>query len=348
MQQYHFTHDGGPGRALEKSVLFLGLIGFTTDQEQVLQEVMSRTGAGGVRWRLASVDDADAWWVNGSRAQLLADGSLRVAAGVVGRRSVQLQLAEVDRPIAFSEPLAPRDFEPACRFSLESVASMHQMLAEFEKWLRPLAAQLCVASGVISHEAELVSSVYHVSANGRLLAVIDLRGDAGVLPTARSADFEGALWSARPSSAAYIPDSFARVTMSQLMWQYALRTELDLLPGRYRTGAIYFRRPPHLAQRVLSDTHLLLMRELASEPATFEDLQFRTGLAGGALARHLAALYLVGSITSNARRARRGGVGSGAGLTHSGLPSRPDEPAPPQAWLRPHRTDPTAPAPLHR
>jgi len=179
--------------------------------------------------------------------------------------------------------------------------------------------------------------------------VIDLRGETGVLPTARPADFDNALWNARPSSAGYIPESFARITASQLMWQYALRTELDLLPGRYRTGAIYFRRPPQLAQRVLKDTHLLLIRELAGEPATFEELQFRTGLAGADLTRHLAALYLVGSITSNARRARRGGVGSAAGLAHSGLPSRSDEPATPQAWLRPHHPDLTAPAPmLHR
>nr|MDQ6880944.1 hypothetical protein [Pseudomonadota bacterium] len=100
-----------------------------------------------------------------------------------------------------------------------------------------------------------------------------------------------------------IPESFVRISLSELMWQYAVRTTRDVLPKRYRTKMLYFRRAPHLPQRLLTDSHLLLIRELATGIGTFADLQQRTGMGAGPLARILAALYLVGTITSNPKRA---------------------------------------------
>lgn len=92
------------------------------------------------------------------------------------------------------------------------------------------------------------------------------------------------------------------------MWQYAMRTRRDALPSHYRTSMLFFRRPPRLPQRVLKDSHLLLLRELAQSPGNFEELQQRTGLVEPLLARDLAALYLVGSITSNPKRAAAGAL----------------------------------------
>jgi len=100
------------------------------------------------------------------------------------------------------------------------------------------------------------------------------------------------------------PPSFPRASVSQLMWQYAQRTRRDLLPPHYRSKPLYFRRPPRLAQRQLKDAHLLLMRELVAQPGLgFSALQQSTGLGEEALARCLSALYVVGSITSNPKRA---------------------------------------------
>ena len=257
-------------------------------------------------WDLGKLADADAWWVNGSRSQLLTDGSLRVSPGAPAGRSLQLNLAEVDRPIAFAEPIASKDFQPALRFDMESVRSMNAVLARFEAGLRPLAAQFCLASHVIENESAMAAGVYHVNANGALLAVVNLQGQVGVLPTARPVDFAGALWHHRPASADSIPETFVRASLSQLMWQYALRTSRDVLPKRYRKGLLYFRRPPRLPQRLLKDAHLLLIRELACAAGSFEELQQRTGLAAGPLARHLGALYLVGAITANPKRAATG------------------------------------------
>jgi hypothetical protein len=104
-----------------------------------------------------------------------------------------------------------------------------------------------------------------------------------------------------------VPGNWPRSSVSQLMWQYALRTQRDLLPPHYRNQPLYFRRPPRLPQRQLRDAHLLLLRELVAQPGmNFQQLQQATGLAEGPLARHLAALYVVGSITANARRAEGG------------------------------------------
>jgi hypothetical protein len=92
------------------------------------------------------------------------------------------------------------------------------------------------------------------------------------------------------------------------MWQYAQRTERDLLPPHYREQPLYFRRPPRLPQRQLKDAHLLIVRELAANPGmNFNGLQQATGFGAEPLTRVLSALYVVGSITSNPKRAMQSG-----------------------------------------
>lgn len=335
--------------SLELPVLRLGLAGFTTEQHERLAQVLADPSSSGISWEIGRFSEADAWWVNGARTQMLMDGTLRVASGVPAGRSTQLSLQDIDRPLAFALPLAPRNFEPTLSFDPASKSSIEQVLARMEAWLRPMVAQFCLASQIIEQESVLGSGIYHVSANGKLLAVVNLRGDVGVLPTAEPTEFEEAMWSHRPAAAG-VPESFVRSSLSQLMWQYAVRTSRDLLPKRYRTGLLYFRRPPRLPQRLLKDAHLLLLRELAGAPGSLEDLEQRTGLTGEALAQPLAALYLVGSITSNVKRAGqpagRGGEvpDSSHGLQHSIAPDTdPGVMAPPH---RPRFTDLTAPAPM--
>ncbi len=336
--------------SLELPVLRLGLAGFTTEQQQQLAGMLDQAGSEGVVWEIVPFAEADAWWINGARTQLLADGTLRVASGVPAGRSTQLNLQDIDRPVAFAVPLAPRHFEPTLSFDPASRTSVAQVLERIEGWLRPLVAQFCLAAQIIEQESALGSGIYHVSAGGKLLAVVNLRGEVGVLPTAQPAEFEDAMWNHRPPAAGLMPESFVRTTLSQLMWQYALRTSRDVLPRRYRTGPLYFRRPPRLPQRMLKDSHLLLLRELAGAPGSFAELELRTGLTGDTLAQALAALYLVGSITSNPKRAgapasRRGeAADSGHGLQHSVVPDT--DPGAIAPLRRPRISDLTAPAPL--
>jgi hypothetical protein len=101
---------------------------------------------------------------------------------------------------------------------------------------------------------------------------------------------------------------------------------------------------------MMKDAHLLLLRELAQAPGTFAELEQRTGLVGSHLSRPLAALYYVGAITSNPRRAsavvlrraeaERDSLRSASSGMNS-LDSGADAPMP-------ARCDLTAPAPLMR
>jgi hypothetical protein len=334
--------------SIELPVLRLGLAGFSAEQQERLGTWLPKALSGALSWQPSKFSDADAWWIHGGRVQQLGDGTLRVASGVPGGRSIQLNMAEIDRPVAFSIPLAQRDFEPVYRFEADSEASMNKVLARFEAWLRPLAAQFCLASHIIEHETALGSGIYHVSTGGTLLAVVNLQGEVGVLPTAGPADFENAMWAHRPHSAGAIPEGFVKASLSQLMWQYAVRTSRDVLPKRYRSGKLYFRRPPRLPQRLLRDSHLLLMRELAGAPASFEELRTRTDLGEKELAHDLAALYLVGTITSNPKRAGshagRNDGESTHGLSQASVPSGLDAQASGPGGIR--RSDMTAPAPM--
>ena len=293
----------------DRPTLILGLIGFPREAATAVENVLAARRGEPVEWRLGALAEADAWWASGARTQLLADGSLRIGAGEPGGRSVRLSLADVQRPVAFSEPLAAPDFEPAYTFRIDEAATMAAMLATMEsQWLAFTAARLWLAARLVESDGALTQRVYHIQRGGLLLAVIDRTGAIGLLPGVTVEHLEGAHWLGRPSSAAFIPPSFQRTTISELLWTYALRARTDLLPQRYRSGLLYFRRPPRIDQRQLGDDHLLVMRELCVGPATFDALQRKTGMDPTQLARTLGALYLTGSITSNQHRVPRAPV----------------------------------------
>jgi hypothetical protein len=335
--------------SIELPILRLGVAGFSAQQEESLGAALERSGSG--LWHIGKFAEADGWWVNGARVQVLPDGTVRIAPGVPGSRSLHLDLGDIDRPIAFSLPLATRQLEPLFTFDTGSQRSVAAVLDKFEGWLKPLMAQFCLASRILEQETVLGTGVHHVSVNGRLIAVVDMRGDIGVFPTAGPLDFDDAIWHRMPEGAA-VPDHFVRISLSQLMWQFAQRTARDVLPQRYREETIYFRRPPRLPQRLLSDSHLLVLRELACASADFADLQQRTGLGATPMARDLAALYFVGAITTNRKRAAPAVAQRGAdslplpSQQHS-VPSGLDaEAASPPHKRTPFISDMTAPAPI--
>lgn len=337
--------------SLELPILRIGLAGFSQQQQQDLSLLLERASPGGMGWQFARLGEADALWIQGSRTQVLADGTLRIGSGVPGERSVHINLPDVDRPVAFAVPL-PGRLQAPLSFDPREPATLRTLLGRLESWLRPAIAQFCLASQILEQESALGSGVYHVSsASGLLVAVVDLRGDAGVLPSATALELENAMWTPQPGATG-VPDHFSRASLSRLMWQYALRTRRDVLPHRYRTEPIYFRRPPRLPQRMLSDAHLLLLRELALSPARFAELQARTGLDEARLAQALAALYLVGAITSNPKRASQGvprrsegaeSLQSGGSIAPSGLGAESTGPQAPRLPV-----DMTVPTPLLR
>ena len=335
---------------IELPVLRLGLAGFNEAQQKAATEIARAASSARAAWQLAPFGEADSWWLEGGRTHIGSNGLMRVQPGVPSGRAVQLALADVDRPVAFTLPLAAHGFQPAVTFDLADRAQGVAVLNQFANWMQIMLAQFCLASSIAEQQPTLGSGSWEVLKGPDLLAVVDLRLGAGVSPTATATDFASATWCIRDHGAVLIPTTFARASVSQLMWQYALRTRRDLLPPHYRLQPLFFRRPPRLRNNQLKDAHLLLLRELDSSPGmVFQQLQQATGLGEIPLARHLAALYVVGSITTNPRRAsdptRRAGEDSRPSVG-SVFVSELDASAFHEALRSPATSDRTAPAPL--
>lgn len=323
---------------LELPLLRLGVAGFSAEQQQTIGRALAAGVSGATTWEMADMDSADAWWVSGSRIHVLDGNRIAVSPAVPTARTLQLHLPDIDRPLACARPL-PQGFDPLCDFDLTSPRSMRAVLQQFETWLAPLSAQFCLAANIIEHQSALGGGKYELRLNSEPIAYVNMRGEVAVRATLGPADFEGTHW--RRSESFTIPEHFARTSLAQLMWQYTDRTQRDVLPKHYRDGLLYFRRPPHLPQRLLRNSHLLIMRELMLAPATFEQLQQRCGMGERRLARELASLYFVGSITSNPKRATRVPPRpSGSDALDSVVPSV----LPPSR--RAQAADLTAPAPL--
>jgi hypothetical protein len=337
---------------IEVPVLRLGLAGYTETQNKTATDAAAAAASARASWQLGSFADADAWWLEGSRTMIMPNQHLRVQPAVPTGRSVQLALADVDRPVAFSLPVTAAGFKPAITFDAGDGKQCVGVLNKFADLLQVTLSQFALASSISEHQPMLNSGSWEVLRRSDLLAVVDLRLGAGVLPGTTAADFADASWIMRDHGAVVIPSSYPRLSVSQLMWQYAQRTQLDLLPPHYRNQKLFFRRPPRLPQRQLRDAHLLLMRELAEQPGMdFGELQQATGLGEAQLARYLSALYVVGSITSNPKRAsavgtRLPGSPGAPGMSDHSMfnysmlnPSQPPE-------VRRQQLDKTAPAPL--
>jgi hypothetical protein len=289
--------------AAEQPILWLGMSGFAPQQRAVLETSLVRL-PGLCRWRVGTFGDADAWWVNGAKVRINPDGNLKVAAGLPTEHALNLNLTDVDRPVAFAMPLASADFEPRCTFDPVSEPSVHAVLLQFESWLWQVRAQFVLGAQIIERGPELRHGIYHVSHSGKLLAVLDfLHGKAAISPRVHPVDLREARWAKRPPGAAGLPESFFHLTPGQLAWSYVRRTERDVLPARYRTETIYYRHVPGVPLRWLRDSHLVLLRELSGEPGTMDALRQRTGLALGDAERDLACLYYAGSITTTRGKA---------------------------------------------
>lgn len=337
---------------IEVPVLRLGLAGFTDAQLKAAAEAVAAANSPRASWELAPFAEADAWWLEGSRTLLMPNQHLRVQPAVPSGRSVQLALADVDRPVAFSQPITAPGFKPAVTFNLADKTAGASVLNQFASWLQTTLSQFALASSIAEHQPSLSSGSWEVLRNSDLLAVVDLKLGCGVMPGVTSRDFAEGSWCIRDHGAVVIPPNYPRASVSQVMWQYAQRTQRDLLPPHYRNQPLFFRRPPRLPQRQMKDAHLLLMRELVASPGmNFHGLQQATGLGDEALGRVLSALYVVGSVTSNPKRAMGGGVRANgskdsAGADQSMYYSVMDSsPRPPDLMGRPPN-DMTAPMPL--
>jgi hypothetical protein len=286
--------------SIEVPVLRLGVAGFSPEQERAIQSAAAASRL--TQWSCGPLAGADAWLVNGQCSQHLGEGRVRVASRQPGARSIQLQLGAA-RPVAFASPL-PQGLQATCTFDIARPESILEAIGAFEFILAAEAAQFLLAGQIVDQQEVLGSGAFELRAKGQLIAVVDMKGDACVLPSVRPANFDVAVWTRIERDRVRVPPNFVRASLAQLMWRYVSRSQRDLLPDRYRKGPIFFRRPPRLDPLLVEEEHLLVMRELAIQPASFDELKRRLDMPEeAALARALAALYYVGSVTTNRMRA---------------------------------------------
>jgi hypothetical protein len=289
--------------AAEQPILWLGITGFNPQQRVVLDASFARAPQL-PQWRTCAFGEADAWLVNGAKVSLLPDGNLKVAAGLPTEHALNLNLAEVDRPVAFATPLPSSKFEPRCTFSHESTASVQAVLLQFENWLRVARSQFVLGARILQQSTALRHGIFHVSHRGVLLAVLDFKtGKAGLSPRAHPVELWDARWAKRPSGASDLPPDFLRFTPAQFAWAYVRRTDRDLLPPRYASEPVYYRHVPKVPLRWLSDSQLMLLRELCAEPATLDTLHRHTSFSLPQIRRDLTCLYYAGSITTTRAKA---------------------------------------------
>jgi hypothetical protein len=289
--------------AAEQPILWLGITGFSPQQRAVLDASLARP-PGLPQWRTCAFVEADAWLVNGAKVSLLPDGNLKVAAGLPTEHALNLNLSDVDRPVAFAMPLPSPNFEPRCTFSHESTASVQAVLLQFESWLRVVRSRFVLGARILQQSTALRRGIFHVSHGGLLLAVLDFKtGKAGLSPRAHPVDLWDAQWEKRPPGAGQWPPAFLRFTPAQFAWAYVRRTDRDLLPPRYASELIYFRHVPNVPLRWLSDSQLMLLRELSAEPATMGTLHRNTSIALAQMRRDLTCLYYAGAITTTRAKA---------------------------------------------
>lgn len=291
---------------MEQPVLGLGLLGFAEPVGLRLQGWAAQSPAGWPIWRLCDPHLADAWLIAGESVEVLGRDEVVIRHPFGSGERLTLNRAEVDRPLAFASPL-PEGFVSAEFFDADNESSLRQRLQRFEAWLRPLRTQFALGAELMGRIDQYRSGgVVHVTLSDKLLAVIDIpRWQAALSIPARPVDLSMAEWTHGANLSREVPPSFIRLPLYRVMWGYAVRTQRDVLPPRYREQRVYLRRVPRLPAHWFDETHLMLMRELMTRPATLEQLVERTGLSEHEILRSLGALYHGGALTTDVDSARR-------------------------------------------
>jgi hypothetical protein len=288
----------------EPPAFWVGAAGFSREQRAVIEASLHAASGLGADWRLCDIgEEADAWFVNGAKCCVLPDGELRISAGFPKEAALSLDMRAVDRPVAFATPISDADLEPHYIFDASSSASVRQVLAQFDSCLVFARAQFVLGAEVVERGATLRHGIFHVRDRGKLLAILDFRhGEVALCPQLDPAEVPQATWSKRPNGALAPPD-FVRMRPAQLAWNYVRRSDGNLLPPRYRTRTIYYRRSPRVPVSWLRDSHLKILKELSCESASFFELGERTGFTPPQLERDVASLFYAGAITTTASKA---------------------------------------------
>jgi hypothetical protein len=295
---------------METAVLRLGLAGFRAGEKAAIEKIAAafrRTD-----WLCGDADGADAWLIDGAHVTDAQGEHVRVMCTDAAGRMQPIVIDGASRPLAFARApgvRVPTGTHPVFDFS--QPATLTRVLQQFDRELHAAKTRFWTAAHILEHHATVGKAIYELRAGAEVLAVVDMKGDVAVSPTAAESSFDEAVWVHRARKAVTVPAWFQHTTLSHLVWQYMTGTRRELLPPRYRDCPIFFRRPPRVDPQLIGDIHLLVSRQLALGPATLADLSSALHLDDEAVSKALAALYFVGSVTSNPDRAWKGSVRGG-------------------------------------
>jgi hypothetical protein len=274
----------------EFPLLRLALLGFDAADAARMQLVGRRCG---VEWMEAPLAEADALLVNGERMLMLGDDT--VVVDIEGARPVRLDLPTLRRPVAVSPPALTRPSQ-TIPFDCGAADSIQALLSLFERRLREEALQFCVASCVAERQPDLSAHAYHLCEGDKLVALVSRRTGIGVLRGVAPETVYRATWIRRPLFADEMPARLASRPLPEVLWRFGRRSLRNLLPPRLQRARLAWRKPPDIAPHLLDDVDLAVIRSLAREPATVQQVARATGLPPELARRSIACLHLVGCV----------------------------------------------------
>ncbi len=288
---------------LERPIFWLGLAGLSPPQRALLNACLPHEPSSLPAWRVAKFSEADAWCVSGASAELMDDGNLRVPDSRHGQPDTVIDFRKLDRPLAFTKPLAWEELEPLDQFDPASERAVQMTLKKFETALQKLRALFSLGAFIRRSLPELQPLAYHVVHRSTLLAVVDLSlRHVHYLPELSPLQLEEAVWLARqPSDGGAGPAAarFAQASLSEVMWQFAQRSAADVLPEQFETGPIRLRHAPRVPKTLLKESQVTLLRMLAAQSTSLQDLlQQNASFNRPQLGRDLAGLYFDGAVAS--------------------------------------------------
>jgi hypothetical protein len=285
---------------MDKLLLGVSFLGFAPRVGEQFATWMGAFGRDDCAWRVVEPQRADVWCVNADAVEdrgatglivrhRQADGTLQ---GLDLHRAPGLLAVSSERFTAVAG---------AVHFDAQRQASVVAAFRTLESRLGMLRCDYALGCSLAWHHEEIAAGgVYQLLYHSRLMAVVDLsRRLAGFPLTATPGDLLRAEWIRRPMGAGVAPDSFVRRSTGDLLWTYAVRTTLDILPARYRRKPIYFCQMPRMAIEKLDPAHIRLMAALRSGPMLLGDLAKRVAAPEQQVTRWLAALHTAGAVGVN-------------------------------------------------
>ena len=285
---------------MDKLLLGVSFLGFAPKVCDQFATWMSAFGRDDCGWRVVAPDRADVWCVNANAIEDRGSAGLNIRHYNADGTAKGLDLRRAPGLLAVGSEQF-NAIPGAVLFDPERQASVIAAFRTLESRFSMLRCDYALGCSLVWHAEEMAAGgVYQLLYHSRLVAVVDLKRNAAGFPlTAVPADLLRAEWARRPLGAGVAPDSFVRRMPWELVWTYAVRTTLDILPTRYRRKPIYFCQMPRVAIEQLEPAHIRLMVALRSGPMLLADLSKRVGAPEHQVARCLAALHAAGAVSTN-------------------------------------------------